>query len=821
MDRLLQDIRHGARRLLRAPGFSFVAILTLALGIGATTAIFSVLNAVVLEPLDYPESDRLVSIKHPVPGLNSDWEWGLSSGGYFHFTDNARTLEAVGLYALTEITLTGEGAAEELQAARVNAPLFRVLRARPLHGRAIAEQDSRSLTPASPIGVAVLGYDFWRNRFGGDPGVVGTSIRLEGAQVEIVGVAEPDVELPDESVDIWLPMYLDPAMYHANSHQFNAIARLADGTSIQQAQLELDRLTEQFAEAVPTAYAGSFMQESRFSTVVRPLRDEVVGDIDRVLWILLGAVAVVLLIACANAFNLFLVRVESQRREIAIRSAIGGGRLQLAGRYLAEGLLLALLACAAAIMLADAGVQLLLALSPADVPRLTEVALGWKSVVFAALISVVAGMTFGLLPLLRAEVSYDALRDGGRGLTASRGRNAVRRSLVVGQVALAFVLVAAAGLMLRTFHNIGAVDPGLDPERVLTIDISLPSADYETYDDVAAFYGELTRQVEAVPGVESAGAIAGLPLGGGYQYGCNLVFPEDWNARAERYPCVQTTYVAPGFFETMDIPVRGRESDWGENERHTAGAVVSQAFADRVWPGEDAIGKGITGYMSEQPHFRVVGIAGDVRAAGLDQPPVEMVYFPMIPVEGSRLWSPPRSMTLAVRSRTDQPELLAAAVRRSVIELDPAVPIGEIRTMERVIASSMARTSFAMLLLGIAAAVALLLGAVGLYGVLSYIVGQRRVEIGIRMALGAQASRVAGSIVQHTLATVVVGVAIGLVAALAVTRVLQNLLFGITPTDPATLIAVSILLLCVALFASYVPARRAARVNPIDALRAE
>jgi putative ABC transport system permease protein len=816
-----QDLQRAMRSLGRSPGFTLIATLTLALGIGATTAIFTVLNAVVLEPLDYPDSGRLVSIKHPVPGENTDWEWGLSTGGYYFFRENSRALEDIGLYNLSEMTLSGDGVAENVQAAMVSASLFPVLRAQPLHGRLLISRDNRDRSPDSPFGVAVLGHRFWRDRFGADPGVIGSTVEVEGTLVEVVGVAEPDLNLPNENVALWLPMYLDPGMYHANSHQYAAIARLRTGVSAGRAEAELARLTERLTEAVPTAYSPSFMRETQFSTIVRPLRDEIVGGIDRMLWILLGAVGVVLLIASANVANLFLVRMENRRREVAIRSALGAARGQLVSRYLAEGVLLTSLAGFLGIILAHAGIQLLLSLAPADIPRLSEIALGWKSVGFAAMVSLLAGVMFGLFPLFQVGISYSALRDGGRGTTASRARNAVRRALVVGQVALSLVLLAAAGLLLQTFRNLHAMDPGLEAEGALTLDVSLPFADYPSYEKVAAFYRDLTTRVQALPGVQSAGAITGIPLGGGYEYGCNLVFPENWDAREERYPCVSTAHVAPGYFEALGIPVRGEASGWNENEQRIAGVVVSRSFAERVWPGEDPVGKGVTAYMSRQPHFRVVGVAGDVRAAGLDRPPVELVYFPMIPVEGARLWDPPRSMTLVVKSATTRPEELVTAVRRIVSEIDPGVPLGAVQRMEGVVAESTASISFTMLLLGIAATVALLLGAVGLYGVLSYVVGQRTHEIGIRVALGAHIQQVASLVVRQALALALVGVAVGLVAAVLVTRVLQSLLFEVSPTDPLILTGVALLLVVVALVASYVPARRATRVDPMVALRTE
>lgn len=820
MDALRQNLRYGARALRRTPGFTAVAAFTLALGIGATTAIFSLLDSIVFAPLPYAESDRLVSIMHPVPGLNPDWEWAMSSGGYFHFRENAESLEELGVYRTSQMTLAGDGVAEQVGTAYASASLFTVLRARPLHGRFFTAQENASRERVGSV--AVLGHDFWRTRIGGDPAVVGSTIELEGRPVEVVGVAEPRLRIPDLDLAVWLPMYLSPSMEHVNSHSLTAIGRLAEGASLEGAQADLSRLTGQLDEAVPTVYA-SFLENARMSTQVRPLREFVVGDFSRVLWILLGAVGVVLLIAAANVANLFFVRMEGRRREVAIRSAMGARRRQLTGHYLTESLLLALLAGVVGIVLADAGIQLLLSISPPDIPRLDEVGLGRSAVGFGLGLSLFVGLAFGILPGLRAGRDHRALRDGGRGLTASRGRHLVRGSLVVGQVALALVLLTAAGLLLETFRNLRAVDPGIRPDNVLTVQVSLPAANYPDYASVGAFHRDAAERIAGLPGVEQVGGIQWVPLSGAYDGGCNLVMPEGWNPQAEQYPCVHTPRITPGFFPALGIPVEGHEPDWREAAAGQAGAIVSRAFAERYWPGEDPLTKRITAYSGNQPHFQVVGVAGDVRGAGFDQPPIEAVYFPVVPAEGIILWSPPRGMTLTIRTATSRPQELSGAVRGVIGEVEAGAAIGEIRTMEQIVAShgSVARVAFAMLLLAIAAAIALVLGAVGLYGVVAYVVGQRTGEIGIRVALGARAAQVGGLVVKQSLLLTLAGIAVGLVGAVATTRVLRSFLFEVSPTDPAVMGAVATLLVLIALVASFVPARRATRVDPMIALRNE
>lgn len=819
MDALRQNLRYGLRALRRSPGFTLVAAFTLALGIGATTAIFTLLDSIVFEPLPYAQSERLVSITHPVPGLNPEWKWGPSSASYFHFRDNAASLEELGVYQATRMTMAGGGTAEEVETAYASASLFTVLGARPLHGRLLRPEENESRDLAGTV--AVLSHDFWRTRLGADPAIVGTMIQLEGRPIEVVGVTEPGFGVPGRDVAVWLPAYLSRSMYLGNSHVHTAIGRLGEGVSLEAARADLARLTGQLPEAMPDAYAGGFVDEARFSTEVRTLQEHVVGDFARVLWILLGAVGVVLLIAGANVANLFFVRMEARRREVAIRSALGAGRKQLTGHYLTESLLLALLAGLVGIGLADAGIQLLVALDP-DIPRLAEVGVGHDGVAFALGIALLIGLPFGLLAGL-GRGGHAALRDSGRGLTASRGRHLVRGSLVVGQVALALVLLTAAGLLLETFRNLRAVDPGIRTDNVLTVQVSLPAANYPTYAAVGAFHRDAAERIAALPGVEHVGAIQSVPLGGGYDGGCNLVMPEGWNPRAERYPCVHTPRVTPGFFPALGIAVDGREPDWREASSGQAGAIVSRAFAERYWPGEDPLTRRITAYSGNQPYFQVVGVAADVRAAGLDEPPVEAVYFPVVPGEGITLWSPPRGMTLVLRTATARPQELTGAVRQAIAGVDPGVAIGDVRTMDRVVAThgSVARVGFAMLLLGIAAIIALVLGAVGLYGVVAYVVGQRTGEIGIRMALGARSSQVGRLVVRQSLVLALAGIALGTAAALGVTRVLRSFLYETSPTDPAVLGAVAVLLLGIALAASIVPARRAARVDPMIALRNE
>ncbi len=830
MNTFINDLRSAFRAIPRKPGFSLVATLTLALGIGATAAIFTVLNAVVLSPLPYPESERMVRIENQVPGVDPERNWGLSPAGYFHFQENSRGLETVAVYLTPEVSLSGDGPAERVQAARVSANLFSVLQVRPALGRLITPEDNQvrseatSVSPGPAVPVAVLSHDLWVRRYGADPNIVGTTVEMSGLAVPVVGVLEAGADLPDPglNVGLWLPLGLNPNAPATNWHTFQAIGRLEEGVSPATLQDELTRFTSRFSELYPSAYDDDFMRETGFSPVVIPLREAVVGDVTGTLWMLLAAVMLVLLIACANVANLFLVRTEGRRREMALRAAMGATRARLTRQFLTEGVVLALVGGAAGLLLAYLGVDALLAGAPERLPRIDEIGMGGEVIGLVVLLSLLVGLVVGSFPLLRfsASTGSGAIRNEGRGATAGRERNATRNLLVIGQVAMAVVLLASAGLLFRSFQQLRSVEPGFDPANTLTMELALPFSTYGSYEEVGAFYQELTRRVEALPGVVSAGLSDDMPLVSSGTC-ATLSVEEPPVSEAAAPGCISTNMAAPGFFETLGIPVAGEFPNWNDVNQRTGGVVVSRSLAERLWPGEDPIGKGIRGNGPGEPYYRVVGVAGDVRANGLDKPAIEVVHFPLIPLEGAGLWGPPRGATLVVKTATDRPESLTGSIRSVVADMDPEVPIANVRTMQSIVAESIARTSFAMTLLAVASAAALMLGAVGLYGVLAFVVGQRQKEIGIRMALGARVEQVARMVVTHALALALAGVAVGVAAALAVTRVLQSLLFEVSATDPITLVAVSVILLMVALAAAYLPARRATRVDPMVALRAE
>jgi predicted permease len=547
----------------------------------------------------------------------------------------------------------------------------------------------------------------------------------------------------------------------------------------------------------------------------------VVGDVvTRALWILLGSVALVFLVAAANVANLFLVRLVARRREMAMRLALGAGRSHLATHFLAEGLVLSLAAAVLAVGLAAVGLRALVSLAPEGIPRLSEVRFGWSSAGVAVALAAVTGSLFSLVPIAGARLDVRALREGSRTLTLGRRGHAVRGLLVTAQVALALVLLAAAGLMMRSFRNLRGVESGFDPEGVLTMGVSLPAARYTTYERTSGFFEQLATRLASVPDVAVVGFGQKVPPEMPPS-GCTGVVTEAATREERKGACVVTLQVSPGYFEALGIRVRGRTPTWAETDAKNGGVVVSKALAERFWPGENALGKGVRCCFPGKVWYRVVGVTEDVRASGFDQPPTEAVYFPMIPLEGAPLEGIPRYVEVVVRSRSGNVSALTPAVRRVVTELDAQVPVANVRSMGDVVARSMARRTFTLALLGVASVMALLLSAVGLYGVVSYVVGERRPEIGIRVALGAQRGAVGRMVVLQSVRLAVVGVVLGIVGALATTRLLASLLFEVEPDDPATLASVSVVLVAIAAAASWAPARRAMRVDPVEALRGE
>ncbi len=822
LDTVTRELRHAARSLTRSRGFTVAAVLTLALGLGAATAIFTMLDAVVLRPLPYADADRLVELTSPVPKFKGDTLWRLARHEEYYFRDNSRAIEDIGVYQNTEVTVGGDGGdhpAERARAVQASAGLSRVLGITPLYGRNLVLDDNRAELPT----VVVLGHGYWQRRFGSNAGIVGKSIDIEGFPMTVVGILPASAQLPDLQVDLWYPAYTYPEQPAYNNHTWNAIARLRPGFTAADAQRELAPLTARLPELYPNAESARFVESTGFHTQVRPLRDVVVGEVmTRALWILFCSVIVVLFIAAANLSSLFLVRIEARRRETAVRAALGADRFHFAAQLLAESVLIALGAGVLGVLLAQLGLRALLTMAPTSLPRLSEVHLGAAGIAFAAGGALVVALMLGLLPLFGSSLlDLALLRDGTRGATISRRRHLVRGTLVVSQVALSLVLITAAGLMVRSFRNLRSVKPGFDANGVLAMTVSVPAQRYgRDYAKTSAFYEQLINRVEQLPGVTVAGVSEKIPLNdSNLCTGVSIEVPESNSATGD---CPSSVLVSPGYFEAMRINVEGDPLTWSGMDAHDGRMILSRAFADlHHWTGRDAIGKGLKYNGNKPPWFRASGVAEDVLADGFDKPPVSIVYFPMLPIPNTQFWGVPTEMNLVVRTKSGNAMALVPAITRIVTELEPAAATANATLMDTLVAKSMARRTFTMMLLGIAAAMALLLSVVGLYGVLSYVVGQRRGEIAIRMALGAQVAQVGRMVVGQSLLLTALGIGIGVVAALASMRVLHSLLFGVSPTDPVLLVIASLILLAVAGAAGWLPARRAASIDPADALRAE
>jgi putative ABC transport system permease protein len=818
VDTLRRETTHAARALRRSPSFSFIAVLTLALGLAAATTIFTLLERVVLQPLPYPHAERLIHIGTLWPKVKAGEEYALSKGQYFFFRRNSRTLDDLLMYDMDMLAIPGDGEhpAERVRELDVSANTFPLLGIAPYLGRLIRPDEE--LNPDGDPRAAVLSYGYWQRRFGADRSIIGKRLPIGGDRsLEIVGVLPVGASLPDADADIWIRNHLDPNEPPQNNHTHHAIGVLKPGVSLEAAAADLKRVQQLMKQTYPSVYSDGFIQATGFALNATTLRDRIVGpSIARALWLLFGAVGVVLLIAAANVANLFLVRIDARRREMAVRTALGAGRGELAVHYLTESMLLAIVSAVGAIALAAGLLHVVLSIAPQSLPRVTEVRLDGRSVAFCALGALLFGVVFGLLPLASTNVDVAALREGARGLSASRSRDLARRGLVLSQVALAVVLLAAGGLMTRSFARLRDVRPGFDPTGVVTMTVSLPYTRYADNAAIVAFWRELITRSETVPGVVRAGAAEELPLTdvGGCSY---LV--TDATGEGEHGNCMPMTGYAPGYFEAMGIAVRGAPATWSSIEAGEAPAYVTSAFAKRFWHDENVIGRHVTPFNPANPPFVIRGIIPEIRSNGLQNPPVEEAYFALLGPPGTKGWRPSRVMHLIVRAPTLSSSAVVSSVRAILSQTDAQVPISDVMTMETVVAKSLAQTSFTMLLLLIAAAIALALSAVGIYGVISYVVGQRRGEIGIRIALGAQVSEVVRLVVGHSVRLTLLGALLGVVIASFATRFLRSLLFEVSPADPLVLAGTVALLLIVATLASFGPTRRASKIDPVEAMR--
>jgi len=807
MTDMLQDLRLAARTLRRSPGFTATAVACIALGIGVTTTIFSAVNAILLRPLPYPRADELVAVYAQNPdrgiyGANVSWP------DYASWRDESRALAALGMWTWTSLAVGGgAGEVERVEGSEVTANLFPLLGVRPVLGRAFSAGDQ---TPGRDR-VALLSYGLWQRRFGGDRGVVGRSVQVDGLPYTVVGVMPPRFNFPQRG-QLWVPFTVDQnAQERANRMYAGAIGRLKPGVTVEQARADLAAVSARLQREYPGDNFG-------WAAEVIPLRDDLVGDLRRPLLVFLGAVAFVLLIACANVANLMLARGATRQREVAIRVAIGAGRGRLVRQIMTESVLIAALGGALGVLLARYGVRLIALAFPDDVPFYISLHVDGATLLFAALTAGLTGVLFGVLPALRStrlDVAA-SLRDGARDAGSSVARSRVRSALVVAEIALSLVLMAGAALLLRSYQALQGTDLGFEERGILSVRISLPLAKYPARATRAEFYDRLFERVRAMPGVQVVGSAQGIPFSG-------------WNVQAElsvegrpapaagQELDAHYQWITPDFFKAIGVPLeRGRGFTAADRDSTSPVAIVNETLARRVFGGEDPIGRRmrIGGAGSSDPWATIVGVARDYRHYRLSEPMGPAIYFPYAAV-------PLLQQTLAIRTSLADPLALAPAVRAAIRELDPDVPAYEVQTFEQAVSRSLWRQRLQGQVLGTFALLALALAAVGLYGVVAYAVAQRTRELGVRMALGATRRDVVSLVLGQGARLTLAGVAIGAVASLALTRLLASLLYGVRATDPATLAGVSAVLAGVALAATYVPARRAARVDPLVAMRSE
>ena len=816
---LSSQLRLFFRRVLASPGFTLLSLLTLAIGVGANVAIFAIVNAVLLRPLPIPDSERLVILRHAAPGLAQLAELPMSDALHFLYADESRTLESVAAYRDEQVSFTGPENPQRVEASSVTASFFEVLRTPPRLGRSFTPEEDRP--GAAPV--IVLSDGLWRSRFGAEPGVVGRVVDLDGESVEVVGVMPPGFSFSQQEIDLWRPLRLDRENVQLGAFGINGVARIADGSTLGQVRAELEAMLSNLVEIFPDEGAAPIMANAGFRPLIDRAREVVVGDVEATLWILLGAVGFLLLIACANVANLFLVRSEARHGEVAIRAALGESRGRLAGSVLFESLGFGVAGGLLALPLAELAVRLLVRFGPRELPRLDEISIDTSVLLFGLAVSVVAGLLFGLLPALRAGAVTAAghMTAGARGATVGRERQLARRGLVVVQVALALTLLVGSGLAVRSFQRLAAVDPGFDPVDVLAFGLALPARDYESPAARLAFHRQIVDSLRALPGAVDASAASTVPLGGAVSGSGHSIEGRPL-ADDEVPPVFMVKRVAPGYFDALRIGlVEGRVFDRLDGEREAPVVIVSRSLARTHWPGESALGKGmrVGGPPDEdgEEWSRVVGVVDDVHEINLHEDPPEMAYYPLPGV--TRGESVPAAMRYVVRG--PNAAALSGAVREAVRGLDPTLPIAEIETLETLVGRARGTRAFVMTLLAVSAGLALLLGSVGLYGVVSYMVVQRRREIAIRMAVGAQVTDVRRLVLTEAGALAVLGAGLGIAAAVALTRRLQALLFETSPLDPLVFVAVSTLLVGVCLLASWLPARRASRVDPLTALRAE
>ncbi len=810
-----QDLLHALRHLRKNPGYTLVTVLTLALGIGANTAIFSVVNGVILKPLPYPDASQLIFITSQFPGLGFDQFW-VSAPEFVEFRERNQSFQDVGGYRAGAVNLGTEDQPRRVNSALVTSELMPVLGVPALRGR----QFTRADTLPGAEDVAVLSSEIWRAAFGGDESVIGRVLPIDGTPTRIVGIMPPGYDVHDAKAQVWLPLTLDPANPgNRGGHFLYLVGRLKNGVTIAQANMDVERMLQSWIELNPGTHVPS---QTGHRIRLDALQDDLVGGIRTALFVLQGAVTFVLLIACANLANLLLARAESRQKEFAIRSALGAGRWRLLRQFLTEGVLLALIGGAVGAAIGYGGLRALIASSPNSIPRSAEIALDPAVLVFTVVVSVLTGLLFGMAPLLhlREQVVSVSLKESGQRTTAGSARARVRSGLVMAEVALAVVLVIGAGLLLRSFWNLMTVNAGFDRSRLVTFGIVLTGPTYRSPESVVGFFNRLTGRLSEQPGVQGVAAMTGLPPV--RQVNANDTDFEGYTAPpegpAENIDYYQT--VTRDYLKTMGIAlVEGR--DFSPSDVASGPVVlVNETLAKTFFKKESPIGKRLKpGFGPTVPWFTIVGVVDDVKQGGVSAKTGTELYF--FNEQGpSATQFAPRNMNIVLRTPLPL-ESIAPEIRQIVQSMDPALPVVRLRTMEDVFAESVSRPRFLAQLLGVFAGLALMLAAIGTYGILSYSVSERRREIGIHMALGATRGNVLRMVLGQGLRLTVVGLVIGLAASFGLTRLLQAQLFNVRPSDPATTVSVAAFIALVALAACYIPANRATRVDPMVVLRDE
>jgi len=803
MQALWQDLRYGARMLLRKPDFTLIAVLMLALGISGNTAIFSVVNAVLLRPLPLKDPERLMLVLETK--LPQFPESTASPGNFLNWKAQNTVFEQLVATNNSSFNLVGTGDPERLRGMFVSDGFFTLLGATPQLGRDFLPEEDR----AGRNFVVMLSHGLWQRRFGGDPNIVNQAITLNGQSYTVIGVMPASFRYGGRNLDLWTPMaFTAQQAQNHGGHFLSVVGRLKSGVTVEQARTEMTAIAGRLATQYPNANAG-------WGVKLGPMLEFAVRGIKPALLVLLGAVAFVLLIACANVANLLLARAAGRQKEIAIRTAMGAGRWRIVRQLLTESLLLSLVGGAIGLLLAQWGMDLLLKLAPQNLPRMSGVSLDGRALGFTAAITLLTGVIFGLVPALQASKPNlnEVMKDAGRGSTEGGQRQFIRGALVVLEVASALVLLVGAGLMIKSFWRLQKVDPGFNPDNALMASIALPRRKFPEADQQAAFYKQLIENVSTLPGVQAVGASNDIPLSGS-----NTIFGFEIQGRPQQPAGAgqSTNYfaVSADYFKAMGIPLlRGRVFTEQDTKNTTRVAVINETMAKRFFPGEDPIGQRIHITNGPTTYREIVGIVGDVKQSGLDQDTPLQTYEPYTQ-------QPFTNMSLVTRASGD-PTGLSAAIRNQVLQIDKEQPVFSIATLDRLVSTSIAQQKFSMLLLGVFAAVAMVLAAVGIYGVLSYAVTQRTHEIGIRMALGAGRAAVLRLVVGHGMTLTLIGIAAGLAAAFLLTRLMSTLLFGVSATDPLTFSLIALLLLTIALLACWIPARRATKVDPMIALRSE